>query len=104
MLVMTTWKTRPLDAEQTERMLGMWGKIEADLAARTDAERMCWYINVAGTGGCMVSKVTDPDAVGAFSFEAHLAMSEFLEFETTQVLDLEAAMPAILAAVERQRG
>jgi hypothetical protein len=104
MLVMTTWKTRPLTAEQTERMLGVWGKLEADLAARTDTERVCLYFNVAGTGGCMVHKFNDPASAGAFAFEGYLAMGEFIEVETTQVLDLDAAMPAILAAVERQRG
>jgi hypothetical protein len=28
MLVMTTWKTRPLTPAQTERMLGVWAKLD----------------------------------------------------------------------------
>jgi hypothetical protein len=43
----------------------------------------------------------DADAAMAARLESTLALGEFLEFETRVVLDLETAMPAITAAMER---
>jgi hypothetical protein len=101
MLVCTTWKARPLSPEASQRMMAIWGKIEADEAANTHSERLCWYMNSDGSGGFTVSRMDDADAAMAAGLESTLALGEFLEFETRVVLDLETAMPAITAAMER---
>jgi hypothetical protein len=104
MLVCTTWKSRPLSPEQTNRMMDTWGKLEAQLAESTGSERLCWYINADGSGGLTVSKVDDADAGAALQLEQSLALGEFLEIESKIVLDLDTAMPAITAAVGRISG
>jgi hypothetical protein len=43
----------------------------------------------------------DGDAANLAGLESALALGEFLELETRVVLDLETAMPAITAAMER---
>jgi hypothetical protein len=101
MLVCTTWKARPLSPEASQRMMAIWGKIEADEAANTHSERLCWYMNSDGSGGFTVSRMDDADAAMVAGLESTLALGEFLEFETRVVLDLETAMPAITAAMER---
>ena len=103
MLMCTSWKARPLTTEQADRMMTIWGKIEADLAANTSVERVCWFINADGTGGFTVDRVKDADAAVAFNLEVALSMGEFLEFETRPVLDLEAAMPAITNGFTRSK-
>ena len=40
----------------------------------------------------------------AFALETALSLGEFLELDTRLVLDLDAAMPAITAAVGRMNG
>jgi hypothetical protein len=103
MLFCTTWKARPITVDQTDRMMGIWGKIEADMAARTDMTRQCWYVAADGSQGLLVVDTNDPAAAAAFNLEVSLALGEFLEFDTRPVLDLDAAMPAIAAAVERTK-
>ena len=103
-MMCTTWKARPLTSEQFGRMMGVWGKLEADLATRSDTERVCWFITADGTSGMTVARVTDPDTATKFQLEISLALEEFLELETRPVLDLEAAMPAITAGLERTKG
>lgn len=102
MIIMTTWKTRPLAPAQVEQMLGVWGAIEADLAQRDDIERIATCFNTAGTSGVMVSRVKNPDSAALFSFEGHLAMAEFIEIESYQVVELDEAMPAIVGALARR--
>jgi hypothetical protein len=102
MLVCTTWKARPLSPEQGNRMMQVWGKIEAAAAENPSVERLCWYIFGDGSGGITVSKAVDVEAANAFGLEISLALGEFLEFDSKIVLDLESAMPAILKAVEYQ--
>jgi hypothetical protein len=104
MLMCTTWKSRPLTPEQTDRMMAIWGKIEADQAANPAVERLCWFINADGSGGFTVARVLDPDAATALNFEFALSLGEFLELDSRAVLDLEAAMPAITGALERIKG
>lgn len=104
MLVCTSWKTRPLAPDQTDRMMAVWGKIEADTAARTDTERLCWYAYSDGSGGFTVSKLADGDDASRFSLEIALALAEFLELDSRTVLDLDGAMPAIAGAIERMKG
>jgi len=104
MLLCTTWKARPLQPEATNRMMAAWGKIEAEQAERGGSERLCWYLYSDGSGGFTVSRVADDAAAQAFGLETALALGEFLEFDTRPVQDLETAMPAIMAAVERMNG
>jgi len=101
MLFCTTWKSRPLSPEQMDRMMAVWGKIEADEAADANSERLCWFIYGDGTGGFTVSRYNDPAAGSARGMELALALGEFLELEVRPVLDLDTAMPAIMAAMER---
>jgi hypothetical protein len=101
MLYLTTFRPRPRTPEQIERMLAVWSKLEADVAARTDLERRFLYFDVSGSSGVEVAEVSDPDTALPFVYEAHVALSEFIDFETRPVLELDDAMPAILAAAER---
>jgi hypothetical protein len=96
-----TWKARPLSPEQDKRMMDIWGKIEADLAANTSLERVCWFMYTDGSGGVTITKSHDVDGALAFEAEVALALAEFLEIETKAALDLDSALPAILKAVER---
>lgn len=96
-----TWKARPLSPEQDQRMMQIWGKIEADMAANTSLERICWFMYTDGSGGVTITKSHDVDAALAFETEVCLALAEFLELDTKAALDLDSAMPAILKAVER---
>lgn len=100
MYVCTTWKARPLSKDQLNRMMSVWGKLEADTAASTSAERLCWYINTDGSGGVTISKVSDAEVAAALELEQCLALGEFLELDTKQVLDMDSAMPAILKGLE----
>ena len=100
MLVLTTWRSRQLSPEQSRRMMEVWAKTEAKEAENTAAERLCWYIAADGTGGVTVTKVTDSDAAVALQLETALALSEFIELDSTIVLDLDAAMPAITNSME----
>lgn len=103
MLLCTTWKGRPLAPDQIDRMMAIWGKIEADQAENPNIERLCWYMYADGSGGFTVTDVKDAggDTQGV---EFALALGEFLEFETRPVHDLESVMPAIINAVERAKG
>ena len=101
MLVCTSWKSRPLSLEQANRLMEIWGKIEADTAANPNVERVCWYMFGDGSGGFTVSKANDVDAANAFGLEIALAMADFLELDSKIVLDLDAAMPAIIKGMER---
>jgi hypothetical protein len=81
----------------------IWGKIEADMAASADLERLCWYMFADGSGGFQVVKAHDAEAATAFGLELSLALSEYLEFDSKIVLDLDTAMPAIMKAVDRTK-
>lgn len=104
MLVCTSWKSRPLSPEQTDRMMAVWGKIEADTAERADSERLCWYLYSDGSGGFTVSRIADSDDASRFAMEIALSLGEFLELDSRTVLDLDGAMPAIAGAIERMKG
>ena len=95
----TTWKARPLSPEQANRMMETWGKIEAGMAENPAVERVCWFIHSDGSGGMTVVKAIDVEAAIAYELETSLALSEFLEMESKVVLDLDAAMPPILAGM-----
>jgi hypothetical protein len=84
-------------------MMATWGQLEAEAAANPDTERLCWFIYGDGSGGFTVSRVAD-EAAEAAGLESALALGEFLEMETRPVMDLETAMPAIMAAVGRISG
>ncbi len=100
MILYTTWKSRPLSPEQANRMMGVWGKVEAGMAESPNSERLCWYMNVDGSGGMTVSKVNDYDAAAALGLAQSMALAEFIEMDSKIVLDLDAAMPAILKGME----
>jgi len=85
-------------------MMDTWGKLEAEQAERAGSERLCWFLNTDGSGGFTVSQVDDDAEAQAFALETALALGEFLELDTRPVLDLDAAMPAIMAAVGRMNG
>ncbi len=99
MYIRTTWTARPLTVEQTNRMMATWGKLEANLGERVGSERVCWFINADGSGGVTIDKVTDADAAALLGLEQSLALGEFLELDSKIVLDLDTAMPAIIAGV-----
>ena len=80
------------------------GKLEAAQANNPSVERLCWYIFGDGSGGLTVIKAIDVDAANAWGLEVTLALSEYLEFESHVVLDMDTAMPAILKAVEHANG
>jgi hypothetical protein len=101
MLIYTAWKSRQLSPDQINRMMDRWAKIEAAQAENPSLERVCWYMFGDGSGGFIVNKATDVEAASAFGLELSLAMSEFLEFDSKIVLDLDSAMPAIMKATER---
>lgn len=103
MLLCTTWKARPLSPDQIDRMMTVWGKIEADTAENPNVERLCWYMYGDGSGGFTVSKVAD-DAADTQALEFSLALGEFLEIDSRPVFDLDSAMPAIMGAIGRMRG
>jgi hypothetical protein len=104
MFVAIKWTSRPLAPEQTNRMMDVWGKLEIEQAGDSNIERVCWFMNTDGSGGFTVSKVSDVDAAAAWELETALALGEFLELESHVVLDLDAAMPVIQAAVGRING
>ncbi len=100
MLIASTWKSRPLTAAQANRMMEVWAKIEARTAENPSIERIGWYIAADGSSGVSLDKVSDPDAAAAYHLEISLALNEFIEIESKIVLDLDAAMPAILKGME----
>jgi len=104
MHVCTSWKARPLSTEQVNRMMQIWGKLEAAQANNPSVERLCWYIFGDGSGGLTVIKAIDVDAANAWGLEVTLALSESLEFESNVVLDMDTAMPAILNAIQHANG
>jgi hypothetical protein len=101
MLIGSTWKARALNREQTNRMMAVWGKIEVDMAANPAVERLCWFIAADASAGVTVVRAVDTDAAAAYNLEIAVALSEFIEIDSRPVLDLESAMPAILAGIER---
>ena len=101
MLICTSWKQRPLSVEQNNRLMEVWGKIEADSAENPNVERLCWYMFGDGTGGFTVNKVNDVEAANAFGLEIALALGDFIELDSRIVLDLDTAMPAIVKAMDR---
>ena len=99
MFVCTTWKSRPLSPDQTNRMMEAWAKTEAREAENTSAERVCWYLNVDGSGGVTVSRVSDADAAAALQLETCLALGEFIDIDSKVVVELDSAMGPINAAL-----
>ena len=103
MLLCTTWKARPISPEAADRMMNIWGKIEADMAENSNMERLCWYMYGDGSGGMTVTKVADQETADTLGLETALALGEFLELDTRPVHDLETALPAIMRAMERTK-
>ena len=96
MFVATTWKSRPLSPDQSQRMMETSAKAEAKEAENSASERVCWFISVDGSSGMTVSKVADSDATEIqLMLEVSLALGEYIELNSRIVLDLDTAMPAI---------
>lgn len=96
-----TWKQRPLSPERDNRMMEVWGKLEASLAENPNVERVCWFIYSDGSGGINITKSHDVEAGLAFELEVSLALAEFVEIESKVGIDLDTAMPTIVRAMER---
>ncbi|MGY6502354.1 MAG: hypothetical protein ACXIVQ_15825 [Acidimicrobiales bacterium] len=101
MLVCTSWTNHPAHAGDIDRIAEIWTQIESDLAARSDLTRLCWYANVAGTRGVMVSEIHDPTSALEFQLECHLALAPYFELTVEQVVDIDTAARALIAARER---
>ncbi len=95
MLMLTSWKNRAISPEQFDRMMSIWGQMEADLATDSSSERLCWYTYADATGGMTVQRLSDPDAAVLLGHKWTAALSEFLDIETKVVLTLEDALPGI---------
>ena len=106
MLIATTWKTRPLNPEQVNRMMTVWGKLQAAEAASTVIEPVCQYFYADGSGGFSVARVKDTEAAGgsAFGLEWMMSLSEFLDAKSEIVMELDHALPSIMAAVGHVNG
>jgi 3-oxoacyl-[acyl-carrier-protein] synthase III len=101
MLTCTTWKARAITPEQSSRMMDVWGKLEAATEENSAIERICWFIFADGSGGVTVERTDDPETAIAFGLETSLALGEFLELDSRVCLDLDSAMPAIIASMDR---
>ena len=100
MILITTWKSRPLSPDQFDRLMNVWAKLEQKTAADSSTERVCWYSYSDGSGGITIDKVSDVDAALALELEQSLSLGEFIELDTKIGIDLEAALPLILKAQE----
>ena len=95
MLMLTTWKSRPISPEQLTRMMGVWGQMEADMAnAPGDFERLAWYQRADGTGGLTITRASNPEAMTTYFFKYFVLLGEFLEFDSTPLVDMEQVMVA----------
>ena len=62
MIVITTWKTRPMSPEQAGRMMNIWGKIGAELDSTR--ELLFQYHYLDGSGGVNAVRLADqPEAM-----------------------------------------
>lgn len=104
MILITTWKNRPIRPEQYNRLMIVWGKLEQKMAADSSTERIGWYSFSDGSGGMTIDNVTDVEAAMAFALEQALSLGEFIELDTKIGLDMDAALPQILKAQENANG
>jgi hypothetical protein len=104
MILITTWKSRPLSPDQFNRLMSLWGKLEQKVAADTSSERLCWYSYSDGSGGVTIDNVKDVEAALALELEQALSLGEFIELEAKLGVDLDAALPLILKAQEHANG
>ena len=104
MHLITTWKSRPLDPAQFDRLMTVWGKLEERTAAESSAERVCWVQYSDGSGGLTIDRVEDVDAALALGLEQALTLGEFIELETKIGVDLDTALPLIIKAQENTKG
>jgi hypothetical protein len=102
--LITTWRSRPLDPDQFDRLLSVWGKMEERAAADPSSERVCWFQFSDGSGGLTIDRVADVDAALALGLEQALTLGEFVELDTKIGVDLDVALPLIIKAQENARG
>ena len=98
MIIATTWKSRPISPEQFNRLMTVWGKLEEKIAKDKSSERLCWYLNADGSGGVTVDRVDDETTAAALQLELGLSLGEFIDIDSKIVLDMDSAMPSIIAA------
>jgi hypothetical protein len=94
-----SWKTRPMDSAALNRLMTTWGAYESALGAHREIRRVAWWMFADGTGGFTVLESADADALYEFVVEWSVALNEFLEPDCRPVLTLDAARPAVVAAV-----
>ena len=104
MILITTWKTRPINPEQFNRLMNVWGKLEQKTATDPSTERIGWYSYSDGSGGVTIDKVSDVDAALALELEQSLSLGEFIELDTKIGMDLDTALPVIIKAQENANG
>ena len=99
MMMLTTWKNRPLSPEQSKRMMTVWGA-QLERYTKDPAWKepfFCMYAD--GSGGASLADAPDTDTASQRALQLCLELSEFLEIETKVVLTQEQAVPAILASM-----
>jgi hypothetical protein len=104
MLLLTTWKNRPLNPEQQQRLMKVWA---AQLERQTKDpawKQLFFYMHADGSGGATVADLPDTDKAAARGLQECIELTEFLELETRFVLTQEQAMPSILAAMATTAG
>ena len=104
MILITTWKNRPINPEQYNRLMNVWGKLEQKTAADSSTERIGWYSFSDGSGGVTIDKVKDVEAAMALGLEQALSLGEFIELDTKIGLDMDASLPQILKVQENANG
>jgi len=104
MILITTWKNRPIGPEQYNRLMNVWGKLEQKMAADSSSERIGWYSYSDGSGGLTIDNVRDVEAAMALGLEQALSLGEFVELDTKIGLDIDTALPQILKAQENANG
>ena len=104
MILVTTWKNRPIRPEQYNRLMTIWGKLEQKAAADSSIERIGWYSYSDGSGGVTIDNVKDVEAAMALGLEQALTNGEFIELDTKIGLAMDSALPQILKAQENANG
>jgi hypothetical protein len=99
MLMLNTWKTRPLSPEQTKRMMAIWGAQLERHAKDPVWNELFFCLHADGSGGASLVEASDGDAANQRGLQLCIELGEFLEIETKVVLNQEQAMPAILASM-----
>jgi hypothetical protein len=99
MLILTTWKSRPLTPEQSKRMMAVWGTQLESHATNPVWNELFWVMSADGSSGASLTEAADPDVAARRSLQICLELGEFVDIETKVVVDQSHAMAPILAAM-----